>query len=45
MRDEISFRSLVVKSNNETIEENQNLKNLNNQNLKNSDNDLNFFFK
>ena len=43
MRDEISFRSLVVKSNNETIEENQNLKNLNNQNLKNSDNDLNFF--
>ena len=44
MRDEISFRSLVVKSNNEAAEENQNIKNTNNQNEKtSSENDLNFF--
>ena len=40
MRDEISFRSLVVKSNNENLEENQNIKNINE---KNSQNDLTFF--
>ena len=40
MRDEISFRSLVVKSNNENLEENQNIKSINE---KNSENDLTFF--
>ena len=40
MRDEISFRSLVVKTNNENLEENQNIKNINE---KNSENDLTFF--